>query len=64
MNAFDPEHTGTLITKDFISPESRTEIVTGSDMLIDLIIHDTSMVGEVGFDLHIMNIFKKHHKYL
>lgn len=59
-NAFDPKHTGTLITKEFISPESRTEIVTGSDSLIDLVIHDTSMVGEVGFDLSIMQLFKEH----
>ena len=59
-NAFDPEHPGTLITKDFIAPTSKVEIVTGSDSIASLEIHDTRMVGEVGFDLRIMNIFVKH----
>lgn len=60
-NAFDPDHPGTLITKDFISPESKVEIVTGSKTVTCLEVHDTRMVGEVGFDLHIMQIFVKYH---
>lgn len=59
-NAFDPDHPGTLITKDFISPESKVEIVTGSKEVTCLEVHDTRMVGEVGFDLRIMAIFDKH----
>lgn len=59
-NAFDPDHPGTLITKDFIASESKVEIVTGSKGVICLEIHDTRMVGEVGFDLHIMQIFDKY----
>jgi aspartate kinase len=59
-NAFDPDHPGTLITKDFIAPESKVEIVTGSREVTCMEIHDTRMVGEVGFDLRIMQIF---HKY-
>lgn len=59
-NAFDPEHPGTLITKDFIAPESKVEIVTGSNCVACLEIHDTRMVGEVGFDHRIMGIFDKH----
>lgn len=60
-NAFDPDHPGTLITKDFTAPTSRVEIVTGSSSVACLEIHDTRMVGEVGFDLRIMQIFSKHH---
>lgn len=60
-NAFDPDHPGTLITKDFIAPSSKVEIVTGSNSVSCLEIHDTRMVGEVGFDLRIMQIFSKHH---
>lgn len=59
-NAFDPDHAGTLITKDFIAPKSKVEIVTGSDRVINLEIHDTRMVGEVGFDLRIMQVLAKH----
>jgi aspartate kinase len=55
-NAFDPEHPGTLITKDYICPESRTEMIAGSDKVTYLEIHDTRMVGEVGFDLKIMQV--------
>lgn len=59
-NAFDPGHPGTLITKSFIAPESKVEIVTGSNRVLCLEIHDTRMVGEVGFDMKIMRIFDKH----
>ncbi len=59
-NAFDPDHPGTLITEEFIAPESKVEIVTGSNKVACIEIHDTRMVGEVGFDLKIMEIFKSH----
>lgn len=59
-NAFDPDHSGTLITKDFIAPKSMVEIVTGSNKVTCLEIHDTRMVGEVGFDLRILQILAKH----
>jgi aspartate kinase len=59
-NAFDPDHPGTLITKDFVAPQSKVEIVTGSNQVLCLEIHDTRMVGEVGFDRQIMEIFARH----
>jgi len=59
-NAFDPDHSGTLITKDFIAPKSMVEIVTGSNKVTCLEIHDTRMVGEVGFDLRILQVLAKH----
>jgi aspartate kinase len=59
-NAFEPEHQGTLITKNYICPESRIEIITGSNHITSISIHDTRMVGEVGFDLTIMSIFVNH----
>ncbi len=58
-NAFDPAHAGTLITSDYICPSSKTEIVTGSDKVSCVEIHDTRMVGEVGFDLRIMQVLAK-----
>jgi aspartate kinase len=59
-NAFDPDHAGTLITKDFIAPRSKVEIVTGSAKVTCIEIHDTRMVGEVGFDLRIMQVLAEH----
>ena len=59
-NTFDPEHAGTLISKDYISKESRVEIVSGTPKVLAIEIHDPMMVGEVGFDMNIMRIFTKH----
>jgi aspartate kinase len=59
-NAFDPDHQGTLITQDYLCPESKTEIVTGSPKVTNVEIHDARMVGEVGFDLRIMRILADH----
>ncbi len=59
-NAFDPEHPGTLITNDYICPESIVEIITGSSQVTYLDIHDSHMVGEVGSDLRIMQVLADH----
>jgi aspartate kinase len=55
-NAFEPEHGGTLITREYICPESKIEVVTGSDKMTCIEIYDKRMVGEVGFDLKIMKV--------
>jgi aspartate kinase len=59
-NTFEPEHPGTLISKTYISNESKVEIVTGSDKVTAIEVHDPFMVGEVGFDLSIMEFLKKY----
>jgi len=59
-NTFDPEHPGTLITKEYISPEPKVEIVSGTPKVLAVEIHDPMMVGEVGFDLRIMTHFAKY----
>lgn len=59
-NAFDPEHDGTLITNNYIGLESKIEIIAGSDRVSCLEVHETQMVGEVGFDLKIMEVLKAH----
>jgi len=58
-STFEPGHVGTIITKDYVVKDSKIEIIAGSDKLVVLEVHDTSMVGEVGFDYDIMRIFKK-----
>jgi aspartate kinase len=56
-NTFEPDHPGTLISKSYVGAESKIEIIAGTDQLVIIEIHDPSMVGEVGFDWHIMQVF-------
>ncbi len=59
-NTFEPEHPGTLISKGYTGENSKVEIISGTDKVVAIEIHDPSMVGEVGFDLNIMEVFRKH----
>ncbi|HEY2580754.1 MAG TPA: aspartate kinase [Mucilaginibacter sp.] len=59
-NTFDPEHEGTLITQEYICEHKRVEVITGTDKMLMIDIYDPSMVGQVGSDLNIMQLF---HKY-
>ena len=59
-NTFEPEHPGTLISHDYISPDPRVEIVSGTRKVTAIEIHDPMMVGEVGFDARIMHYFQKY----
>ncbi|MDR1373141.1 MAG: aspartate kinase [Dysgonamonadaceae bacterium] len=59
-NTFEPEHSGTLISREYVSPEPKVEIVSGTDRVIAFEVHDPLMVGEVGYDLRIMEIMKQH----
>jgi aspartate kinase len=56
-NTFEPDHPGTLISKDYVGAESKVEIIAGTDKVVIIEIHDPSMVGEVGFDRDIMQVF-------
>ncbi|MDR3542493.1 MAG: aspartate kinase [Desulfosporosinus sp.] len=58
-NTFEPEHPGTVISNNYIGPQAKIEIIAGSDKIVVLEIHDSSMVGEAGFDLEIMKKFKQ-----
>jgi aspartate kinase len=60
-NTFEPDHPGTIISNDYVSPQPRIEIVSGTDKVIAFEVHDPLMVGEVGYDLKIMQIMLKHH---
>jgi len=59
-NTFEPDHPGTLISEGYKGREGRVEIIAGSDKVVLIEIHDSSMVGEVGFDLEIMKLFREH----
>lgn len=59
-NTFEPEHPGTLITREYVSDVPKVEIVSGTNKVLAVEIHDPMMVGEVGFDLRIMQDFAKY----
>ncbi len=59
-NTFEPDHPGTLISKDYVGEKSRVEIISGTDKVTAIEIHDPLMVGQVGFDRNIMQIFEQH----
>lgn len=59
-NTFEPEHPGTLITKNYISEHKRVEVITGSDQQFLIDIYDPLMVGAVGSDLDIMQVFARY----
>lgn len=59
-NTFEPDHPGTLISRNYICEKSKVEIISGSDNVYAIEIHDPLMVGEVGFDLGIMEILQRY----
>jgi aspartate kinase len=59
-NTFEPDHIGTLISKNYVSPDARVEIVSGSKKMLAIEIHDPLMVSEVGYDAKIMDYFQKY----
>jgi aspartate kinase len=59
-NTFEPDHPGTLITKDYVGTQARIEVIAGSHKVTALEIHDPSMVGTVGFDHGVMELFRRH----
>lgn len=59
-NTFEPAHPGTLITREFVCEHKRVELITGTDKLLIIDVYDPLMVGSVGSDLQIMQIFYDH----
>ena len=59
-NTFEPDHPGTLISKDYVGEKSRVEIISGTDKVIAIEIHDPLMVGQVGYDRDIMQTFEQY----
>ena len=56
-NTFEPDHPGTLITRDYVAPNTHVEVITGTDKVVIIDIYDPLMVGAAGFDLHLMQVF-------
>ena len=59
-NTFEPGHPGTLITNDFVCEHKRVEVITGSDRFLMIDVYDPLMIGAVGSDLKLMQVFFKY----
>jgi aspartate kinase len=55
-NTFEPNHPGTLITKEYVCTNTKVEVITGTDKVVIIDVYDPLMVGTVGFDLKIMQV--------
>ncbi len=56
-NAFEPEHPGTLISKDYISPEPCVEMICGRNDILAIEVYDPEMVGQSGYDHRLVANF-------
>ena len=59
-NTFEPEHTGTLITGDYVSDSPRVEIIAGTKGIYALELFDQEMAGQFElYDPKIVAIIKR-----
>jgi len=59
-NTFEPEHSGTLITSDYVSRIPCVEIIAGSRGIFSLELFDQDMAGQIGrFDRQIVEILER-----
>jgi aspartate kinase len=58
-NTFEPEHTGTLITRDYISEKPQVEIIAGRKGLFAVEVFDQDMQGEPGSDRRILDVLSR-----
>jgi aspartate kinase len=54
-NTFEPDHPGTLISRDFISPVSKVDMICGRSDMIALEVFDSDMVGQCGYDYALLS---------
>ncbi|SFL96421.1 aspartate kinase [Marinobacter zhejiangensis] len=59
MNTFEPDHTGTLITGDYVSEKSQVEIIAGHKGVFAIEVFDQDMQGEPGSDRRILDILSR-----
>ncbi|MFD1382203.1 aspartate kinase [Rhodanobacter aciditrophus] len=59
-NTFEPEHSGTLITGDYVSDEPCVEIIAGSRGVYAVELFDQEMAGEIdAFDMGILKVLNQ-----
>lgn len=59
-NTFEPEHTGTLITRDYVSDSACVEIIAGCKGVYALEVFDQEMAGSINqYDTEILKVLKR-----
>ena len=58
-NAFDPGHPGTLISRNYVSPIPKVDMVCGRKDIVGIEVFDPEMVGASGYDYKIMESMAK-----
>tara|TARA_R110002110_G_scaffold415860_1_gene658729 strand:+ start:48285 stop:49727 length:1443 start_codon:yes stop_codon:yes gene_type:complete len=59
-NTFEPEHAGTLITKDYVSETPRAEIIAGCKNVYALELNDQDMAGQIDlYDREILSTIRR-----
>ena len=59
-NAFDPGNPGTLISRNYVSPNPRVDMICGRKDVVAVEVFDPEMVGESGYDYQILASFAKY----
>ncbi|KJS07438.1 MAG: aspartate kinase [Gammaproteobacteria bacterium BRH_c0] len=60
MNTFEPEHSGTLVTRDYVSSKPRVEIIAGARNIYAIECFEQNMAGEIDqFDRDILAIISR-----
>ncbi len=59
-NAFDPQSPGTLISKHYVSPNPRVDMICGRRDIIAVEVFDPEMVGQSGYDYQVLASFAKY----
>ncbi|MDZ7785467.1 MAG: aspartate kinase [Halioglobus sp.] len=60
MNTFEPHHSGTLITPDYVSDTPCAEIIAGNKKVYALEVFDQDMVGQIDlYDNEIMGLIRR-----
>lgn len=57
-NTFDPEHPGTLISRDYVSKESKIDMICARNDILAVEVFDSYMVGQSGYDHRLLKHFK------
>ncbi len=64
-NTFEPEHTGTLLTSDYVSSKPCVEIIAGSRNVYALEVFDQDMVGQVAvYDREILAVMRRYKAHI
>ncbi len=64
-NAFEPDHPGTVISCDYISPVPRVEMICGRNDIEAIEVMDPEMVSKVGYDQNLMtSLVEAHISYI